>query len=74
MGLAFNLRFMLSIEKLRLREGKKIYHVFGKIDDYIILADFSSLTLLWAYPSCSGNTHREHGASLLVSTQSESEP
>lgn len=33
-----------------------------------------SLTLLQAYPSYSGNKHREHGASPLVSTRSESEP
>lgn len=33
-----------------------------------------SLTLLQAYPSYSRNKHREHGASLLVSRQSESEP
>lgn len=35
---------------------------------------FFSLTLLQAYPSCSGNKHREHDASRLVATRSESEP
>ncbi len=38
------------------------------------IVNLLSLTLLQACPSCSRNTHREHGASPLVSTQSESEP
>lgn len=50
-------------------------HFFQKQDKKLIYGQTVwSLTLLQAYPSYSGNKHREHGASLLVSTRSESEP
>lgn len=76
MGLAFNFCLMLSIEKARLKKkGKRDSRFSLKNQTKPVYGQtFLSLTLLQVYPSYSGNKHREHGASLLVSTRSESEP
>lgn len=72
-GLAFNFCFMLSIEKAMLKKKFNMFF-FLNTEKQICGQTVDSPTLLQAYPSYSRNKCREHCASLLASTLSESGP